>query len=57
MPGEMPRLGLGTYQQTDRETCIEGVETAALAPLSTSTEPGWETTETHDVTPAHVCLA
>jgi 2,5-diketo-D-gluconate reductase B len=28
MPGEMPRLGLGTYQQTDRETCIESVETA-----------------------------
>lgn len=23
MPGEMPRLGLGTYRQTDRETCVE----------------------------------
>jgi 2,5-diketo-D-gluconate reductase B len=28
MPGEMPRLGLGTYQQTDRETCIESVRRA-----------------------------
>lgn len=28
LPGELPRLGLGTDQQTDRETCIESVETA-----------------------------
>ncbi|MEF8875787.1 MAG: aldo/keto reductase [Haloarculaceae archaeon] len=31
MPGEMPRLGLGTYQQTDRETCIESVRRALEA--------------------------
>jgi 2,5-diketo-D-gluconate reductase B len=28
MPGEMPRLGLGTYRQTDRETCAESVRRA-----------------------------
>jgi len=28
MSGEMPRFGLGTYQQTDRETCIESVRRA-----------------------------
>ena len=31
MPGEMPRLGLGTYQQTDRETCVESVRRALEA--------------------------
>ena len=31
MPDEMPRLGLGTYQQTDRETCIESVRRALEA--------------------------
>ena len=31
MPGEMPRFGLGTYQQTDRETCIESVRRALEA--------------------------
>ena len=31
MPGEMPRLGLGTYRQTDRETCVESVRRALEA--------------------------
>jgi diketogulonate reductase-like aldo/keto reductase len=28
MPQAVPRLGFGTYQQTDRETCIESVRSA-----------------------------
>ncbi|WP_255196415.1 aldo/keto reductase [Halorarius litoreus] len=28
MPGEMPRLGLGTYEQTDPDVCAASVETA-----------------------------
>jgi 2,5-diketo-D-gluconate reductase B len=31
MSGEMPRFGLGTYQQTDRETCTESVRRALEA--------------------------
>jgi len=43
MPGEMPRLGLGTYQQTDREACIESVETAlALGYRHVDTAQGYE---------------
>ncbi|MFC7177380.1 aldo/keto reductase [Halosegnis marinus] len=43
MPGEMPRLGFGTYKHSDRETCIDSVERAlALGYRHIDTAQGYE---------------